>query len=105
MGSREEALNMSTLLITIVVSLIWGISCNLLPGDTSRGHHHHHHHGDHIDQLSEHSDNHQESREGRNKDLLIDFTAAVDDAETGLKCVIKEETVKTMAKESLLTCS
>ena len=38
-------------------------------------------------------------------DLLIDFTAAADDAESGLKCVIKAESLERVEKESLLTCT
>ena len=85
--------------------LIWGVSCNLLPGDTRRGHLHHHHPGDHREVLDEHSDHQQDAREGRTSDLLIDFSAAVDDAESGLKCVIKAAILETVEKESLLTCT
>ena len=84
--------------------LIEGILCNLLPGDTSRGHHHHHHHGDHSQSLSHQSDLHKDARKGKSSDLLIDFSEAVDNAETGLKCVIEEEKIKTLEKSSLLTC-
>jgi hypothetical protein len=85
--------------------LIEGILCNLLPGDISRGHHHHHHHGDHSQSLSDQSDQHKEARKGRSSDLMINFSEAVDDAETGLKCVIEKENLKTLEKASLLTCT
>ena len=69
------------------------------------GHHHHHHHGDQSQSLSHQSEHHQGARKGRSTDLLIDFSEAVDDAETGLKCVIEEEKLKTLEKASLLTCT
>jgi hypothetical protein len=40
--------------VCIVLLLIGGTLCNLLPGDTSRGHHQHHIHGEHNELLSGH---------------------------------------------------
>ena len=36
---------------------------------------------------------------------LIDFSSAVEDPSTGLKCVLEEATVDTFEKERLLTCT
>jgi hypothetical protein len=36
---------------------------------------------------------------------LIDFSSAVEDPSTGLKCVLEEATVDTFEKEQLLTCT
>ena len=36
---------------------------------------------------------------------MIDFSGAVDDPSTGLKCVVEEVAVATFDKEQLLTCT
>ena len=47
----------------------------------------------------------QEDRRGRILDNLIDFSSAVLDEETGLKCVRTDETVETVEREKLLSCT
>ena len=75
------------------------------------GHHHHQeqspaHHSHHTEQLEK-----KREREGR-QDIgsvgvgqVIDFSAAVEDPSTGLKCVVEEVAVETFDKEQLLTCT
>ena len=46
-----------------------------------------------------------EDRRGRILDNLIDFSSAVLDEETGLKCVRTEETLETLEREKLLSCT
>ena len=58
--------------------LLAGTSCNLLSADLT-----HHNHGDGGDHLEHVHDN--EERQGRSSGLLIDFSTAVDDPESGLK--------------------
>ena len=36
---------------------------------------------------------------------MIDFSGAVEDPSTGLKCVVEEVAVETFDKEQLLTCT
>ena len=47
----------------------------------------------------------EEDRRGRILDNLIDFSSAVLDEETGLKCVRTDETVETVEREKLLSCT
>ena len=47
----------------------------------------------------------QQERRGRILDNLIDFSSAVLDEETGLKCVRTEETLETLEREKLLSCT
>ena len=92
-------------------------------GEHSHNHNNEHHH--HDEQSQEHhqgSPNHghhqrdnehhdqDEERRGRQDGegfvgQLIDFSSAVDDPSTGLKCVLEEATVDTFEKERLLTCT
>ena len=107
-----------------VFLLLFGIvSSNLLPGDKRLGHnHHHHHHQEHHHHQSphdqhhgedhhhneepEHHHHHSEDGERSGKSLAdIDFTAATLDEETGLKCVRTEETLETLEREKLLSCT
>ena len=107
-----------------VFLLLFGIvSSNLLPGDKRLGHnHHHHHHQEHHHHQSphdqhhgedhhhieepEHHHHHAEDGERSGKSLAdIDFTAATLDEETGLKCVRTEETLETLEREKLLSCT
>ena len=65
-----------------------------------------HHHGEQTKKGS----NLEEERVGRQDGegfvgQLIDFSSAVDDPSTGLKCVLEEATVDTFEKEQLLTCT
>ena len=65
-----------------------------------------HHDGEHTKKGS----NLEEERRGRQDEegfvgQLIDFSSAVDDPSTGLKCVLEEATVDTFEKEQLLTCT
>ena len=90
------------------------------------GHHADHHHTDHTHgkELGHHSTDHnhgghtnlgkhveEAKRRGRQEDdegfvgQLIDFSSAVEDPSTGLKCVLEEATVDTFEKERLLTCT
>ena len=115
--------------------LLFGIvSSNLLPGDKRLGHHHHHHHQehhhhhksphdqDHHEEEEEHQHHHKDvgpehhhtdhgaghhhnkPRSGKNLED-IDFTSATLDEETGLKCVRTEETLETVEREKLLSCT
>ena len=116
---------------TWVFLLLFGIvSSNLLPGDKRLGHnHHHHHHQEHHHHQSppdhqhggegeehhhhhdqhqepEHDHHHKEDGERSGKTLAdIDFSSAVLDDETGLKCVRTDETVETVEREKLLSCT
>lgn len=47
----------------------------------------------------------QQERRGKILDNLIDFSSAVVDEETGLKCVRTEETLETVEREKLLSCT
>ena len=67
-----------------------------------------HHHGEHTNKGSRK----EEARTGREDGgrdgfvgQLIDFSSAVEDPSTGLKCVLEEATVDTFEKEQLLTCT
>ena len=115
--------------------VVGGSLGNLLPGDLGRGTHHQlphpggaHHHGEHSEVHHNEHHHHQEQspahhshhtehleekkeREGR-QDIgsvgvgqVIDFSGAVDDPSTGLKCVVEEVAVETFDKEQLLTCT
>ena len=99
-----------------------------LPHPHHQDHHHpghhalDHHHTDHT-HGKEHSGDHnhgghtnqgkhdEAKRRGRQEDgegfvgQLIDFSSAVEDPSTGLKCVLEEATVDTFEKERLLTCT
>ena len=59
--------------------------------------------------LSDEDTNHlthsQQERRGRILDNLIDFSTAVVDEETGLKCVRTEESLETVEREKLLSCT
>ena len=115
-----------------VFLLLFGIvSSNLLPGDKRLGHnHHHHHHQEHHHHQSPHDQqpgeeegehehhhhhheepehhHHHHSDDGQRsgKTLAdIDFTAATLDEETGLKCVRTEESLETVEREKLLSCT
>ena len=92
-------------------------------GEHSDIHHNeHHHHGeqsqDHHQGSPNQEDHHRDSehqhqdeeRRGRQDGegfvgQLIDFSSAVEDPSTGLKCVLEEATVDTFEKEQLLTCT
>ena len=89
-------------------------------GEHSDNHHNeHHHHGEQSQNHHQGSPNHhsehqhlEEERRGREDGgrdgfvgQLIDFSSAVEDPSTGLKCVLEEATVDTFEKEQLLTCT
>ena len=87
----------------IILMVIENTICNLLPGDNSRGQlqHHHHHHGENNQHHQHHGAQNQSTdhhtigdlnlRKGKGDEGLIDFSRAVLDSESGLKCVMKEE--------------
>ena len=90
----------------------------MLPGDKKEAHHHHHHH--HHEHHPQHGDQHdpyvgeknikdavehQNPRSGKSLSRVIDFSTAVADGETGLKCVIETAKIDTVEKESLLSCT
>merc|ERR1712142_318481 len=55
-----------------------------------------------------HNHNNQLARRGRQEEAVqggIDFSGCVNDPETGLCCVEKEETVKTLEKDPILECT
>ena len=91
-------------------------------GAPDPGHHHHseqahqHQHGDEHQHQHQQQHQHQhheaEERAGRQEPdsepsggQLIDFSGAVLDPETGLKCVIEEKTIEAVEREQLLTCT
>merc|ERR1719397_527482 len=101
-----------------------------LPHPHHQDHHHpghhaadHHHTGHtHGKKLGHHSTDHnhgEHTNQGKHKNgarrgrqdgedfvgQLIDFSSAVEDPSTGLKCVLEEATVDTFEKEQLLTCT
>ena len=77
--------------LILIVDCISLVVCNVLPSNP------------HLDtnDLTETD----EDRRGRILDNLIDFSSAVIDQETGLKCVRTEETLKTVEREKLLSCT
>ena len=100
----------------VILMLIENTICNLLPGDNSRGRiQHQHHHGENNHHHQHHgvrnqSTDHQPKevvnfRKGKSNEGSIDFSKAVLDSESGLKCVMKEEN-KTMVEDltPLVTC-
>ena len=100
----------------ILTMVIENNKCNLLPGDNSRGqHHHHHHHGEnnhhhqhhgaHNQSIDHHPKEGVSLRKGKSDKGSIDFSRAVLDNETGLKCVMKAENLTGVKEPTpLLTC-
>ena len=66
--------------------------CSLLPGD-------HNHHSDHD---NNHHDGDIDQRQGRDLNNLLDFSTAVLDEETGMKCINTEESIQSLEREKLL---
>ena len=103
----------------LTLFLFGRISSNSLPEYKNGGNHHHHHehhhphsvnhlHGDTTVSTykdSEHVQHVTDLRSGKSLSKLIDFSEAVDDTASGLKCLIEEMSVDTLKKESLLTCT
>ena len=76
--------------VWVILTLGWSqrILCDVLPSNP------------HL-----HTTDSAEDRRGRILDNLIDFSSAVLDDETGLKCVRTDETVETVEREKLLSCT
>ena len=70
---------------------------SLLPGD-------HNHHSDHHHN-NDHHDGHTSKRQGRDLNNLLDFSTAVLDEETGMKCINTEESIQSLEREKLLSCT
>ena len=92
------------------------------PGHHAADHHHDEHSINHkheeelgdqqhnVDDANNEEHHDHEERSGRQDGdgfggQLIDFSSAVEDPSTGLKCVLEEATVDTFEKEQLLTCT
>ena len=93
---RSERRNVNILTLTFQVGLMLIVDCglivsNILPENP------------HLD--NNHLAETHEGRRGKILDNLIDFSGALMDEETGLKCVRTEETLETVEREKLLSCT
>ena len=69
---------------------------------------HPHDHGGSDHNHDHHDDDPRTGRQssgGSNNDVIVDFSDAYDDPDTGLKCIDKEAIVQTQEREKLLECT